>query len=231
MTESLTSAQMRAIERAAIGSGAVSGAELMERAGAAVVAAVRARRPQPGRALVLCGPGNNGGDGFVIARLLAAGGWQVALRLWGDPAALPPDARAMHDAWAARGPVGRIDLPGPGGAAPDRPPDWPPELIVDALFGTGLSRPLPPALAAWLETLARSLPERPGGPLIVAVDVPSGLDADTGAAPGPVLPAGLTVTFHAEKPGHRLGRGPELCGELIVADIGLGPWDRHRHDA
>jgi hydroxyethylthiazole kinase-like uncharacterized protein yjeF len=224
MDEILTAAQMRAIERAAIDSGAVTGAALMERAGAAVVAAALPRLPalagSGGRALVLCGPGNNGGDGYVIARHLHRRGWRVEVRAWGEPAALPPDARAMHDAWAQLGPVGALAELGDGG------PDPAPDLIVDALFGTGLSRPLPEPVGRVLAGIAQWCAGRMQGPLIVAVDVPSGLNADTGQALGAVLRAGLTVTFHAPKLGHHLGQGPALCGALVVADIGLPPRPR-----
>lgn len=224
MTEILTSAQMRAIERAAIDSGAVTGAALMERAGAGVVAAALAARPALAegrhRALVLCGPGNNGGDGYVIARLLHRRGWPVEVLAWGDPSALPPDARAMHDAWAVLGPIAPLHLLGDGG------PDQAPDLIVDALFGTGLSRPLPEKAGQVLTGIDDWRERRMLRPLIVAVDVPSGLNADSGQALGRVLRAGLTVTFHAPKLGHYLGRGPELCGDLVVTDIGLPPRPR-----
>jgi len=235
MTEILTSAQMRAIERAAIDSGAVTGAALMERAGALVVAAILARLPGPGRALVLCGPGNNGGDGYVVARLLHDRGWPVEVLAWGDPAALPPDARAMHDAWAALGLVGTLDSLGDGGpdggsdGGPDGGSYGGPELIVDALFGTGLSRPLPDRVARVLTGIDAWTERKRVFPLVVGIDVPSGLNADTGQALGRVLPAGLTVTFHAPKLGHYLGQGPALCGELVVADIGLPPRPRFRH--
>lgn len=109
MTELLTAAQMRAIEQAAIRSGEVTGLELMERAGAGVVGAILAEWPElaetPGRAVVLCGPGNNGGDGFVIARLLAGRGWTVEVFLYGDPSKLPPDARVNCEQWLAMGSV------------------------------------------------------------------------------------------------------------------------------
>lgn len=224
MTEILTSAQMRAIERAAIDSGAVTGAGLMERAGAAVAAAALARLPglagPGGRALVLCGPGNNGGDGYVIARHLHRRGWAVEVLAWGDPAALPPDARAMHDAWARLGGVEPLHVLGDGG------PDGAPDLIVDALFGTGLTRPLPEKVGQVLTGIEDWCARRMLRPLVVAVDVPSGLDADTGQPLGRVLRAGLTVTFHAPKLGHYLGQGPAFCGDLVVADIGLPPRPR-----
>lgn len=221
----LTSAQMRAIETAAMASGAVSGLALMERAGAEVVAAALATPAlagaPPGRAAVLCGPGNNGGDGFVIARLLHGRGWQVEVLIWGDPARLPPDARTSHDAWAALGPVGRLESLGDGGFG-----DPAPDLIVDALFGTGLTRPLPEAVSDLLTGIDHWRERRRLDPLVVAVDVPSGLCADTGRVLGRPLPAGLTVSFHAARLGHYLGRGPELCGDLVVADIGLPEPDR-----
>lgn len=139
MTELLTAARMRAIEQAAMDSGAVTGLELMERAGRGVVEAVFAQWPDlaaaPRRALVLCGPGNNGGDGFVIARLLYGWGWAVEVCLYGDPEKLPPDARANHDRWCALGPVTvhAIDSAPPQDdslAVPERV-----DLLVDALFG------------------------------------------------------------------------------------------------
>ncbi|HMO72662.1 MAG TPA: NAD(P)H-hydrate epimerase, partial [Paracoccaceae bacterium] len=190
---------MRAIEAASIASGAVTGLDLMERAGAGVVAAVLGRLPQPGRALVLCGPGNNSGDGYVIARLLAGQGWQVEVLAWGDPQRLPSDARTMHDAWTAIGPVGALGELGDGG------PDPAPDLIVDALFGIGLTRPLPERLSQILRGIDHWREGRRGQPLVVAVDIPSGLCADTGRALGRGLPAGLTVTFHRPKPGHLKG--------------------------
>lgn len=220
MRQILTSAQMRAVEMRAIDSGAVTGRALMERAGAAVVEAALQSRPVLARsghhAVVLCGPGNNGGDGFVIARLLHRRAWRVEVLLWGAPDRLPPDARAMHDAWTELGPVSPVhDLGDFGfdGAGPD--------LVVDALFGTGLTRPLPDQVSQiltgidhWRERLMRD-------PLVAAVDVPSGLCADSGRVLGRPLRAGLTVSFHVPKLGHYLGRGPALCGELVVADIGL----------
>lgn len=229
MIEILTSAQMRAIERAAIESGAVTGLELMERAGAAVVAAMLAKWPDLAtaspRCVVLCGPGNNGGDGFVVARLLAALGGSVRVFLLGDPSRLPPDARANHDRWLALGPMAPL-------TAEALADTLAVDLCIDALFGIGLTRPVAPEAVAMLADftvdflcLAR----------VVAVDIPSGLCADSGCVlgGGPGLPGALrpdlTVTFHAAKHGHLLA--PDPCGTLVVADIGLGPWDAHRHDA
>lgn len=227
MTELLTSAQMRAIESAAIATGAVTGAALMEYAGRGVVEAVFARWPALAagtcRAVVLCGPGNNGGDGFVVARVLADRGWQVEVFLFGDPPRLPPDARANHDRWCATGRVRRMDgdAIGAGDLAGF-------DLVVDAVFGTGLTRPLPDGVSAFLTKGFDGAKHA----RIVAVDVPSGLDADTGRLwwDGPMpypLAVSLTVSFHRAKRGHYLGDGGQVCGSIKVVPIGL---DRHRAD-
>lgn len=211
MFEILSAAEMRALEQAAIESGSVTGLELMERAGRAVVDAVFAEWPDlakaPQKAIVLCGPGNNGGDGFVIARLLQDWGWEVAAFLYGDPALLPPDARTNHDRWCAMGPVhdlAEASVEGPKVA-----------LLVDALFGTGLRRPLQGVTLTVLDLWAEQR---------VAVDLPSGLCSDSGRVLGKVgatVRAALTVTFHAPKLGHVLADGPAVCGRVEVADIGL----------
>ncbi|MBC7133238.1 MAG: NAD(P)H-hydrate dehydratase [Roseovarius sp.] len=211
MTELLTAAQMRAAERAAIESGAVTGRALMERAGRGVVDAVFAAWPDlaqvPQKAVVLCGPGNNGGDGFVIARLLKDRGWEVAVHLLGDPERLPADARTNCARWRAMGEVQPLERAAealPGAA-----------LLVDALFGTGLARPLQGAAAAACALVAQR---------VVAVDLPSGLCSDSGRVIGEAaMRADLTVTFHAAKCGHHLAEGPAQCGALAIADIGLGP--------
>lgn len=207
MTDLLTGAQMRAHERAAIGSGAVTGLGLMERAGRGVVAALLARWPGLGRAggqaAVWCGPGNNGGDGFVVARLLAERGWRVTAYLLGDPERLPPDAAANYRRWSALGDTRPLAEARDASEA---------SLVVDALFGTGLARPLE-GLPADLAALS--------APRLVAVDIPSGLCADSGRVLGAAMRADLTVSFHGPKPGHYLADGPAHCGALAVADIGL----------
>lgn len=197
----LTVAECGAADRAAAARG-VPTITLMENAGRAVAAVTRARRaPMP--TLVACGPGNNGGDGFVVARLLAEAGWPVRVALLGDRSALGGDAATMAARWT--GPVEPLDPASLGAAG----------LVVDALFGAGLSRPLDGAAGAFVEALgARALP-------IVAVDVPSGLDGDSGTHAGPVVRATTTVTFFRRKPGHVLLPGRALCGELIVAEIGI----------
>lgn len=192
-----TVAEIAAADQAAIAAG-TPGSELMERAGAAVVEAIVERfsvRP----VAVLCGPGNNGGDGYVVARLLKARGWPVEVRALAPPEA--PDAKAA----AARWDGGLIAFDAP----------LPARLFVDAMFGAGLSRPMTGEAAV----IAARLAGKPEA--VVAIDVPSGLPGDTGAPLGPVVCAGLTVTFHAKKPAHVLLPGRSLCGEVIVADIGL----------
>lgn len=219
MRDLLTAAEMRGVEQAAISSGAVTGAALMERAGHGVVAALVETWPELAqgarRALVLCGPGNNGGDGFVVARLLHQRGWAAVVCLLGDAGTLPPDARLNHERWRALGEV----RPLTGAALADCGSF---DLCVDALFGTGLTRPLSGELAATLAPL-RDAAERQ-----VAVDVPSGLCADSGRGLGHgreavPMPADLTVSFHSAKPGHFLAEGPALCGRLGIKDIGLKP--------
>ena len=248
MTELLSAAQMRAIETAAIDSGQVSGLELMERAGRGVVEAVFDEWPElaeaPHRAVVLCGPGNNGGDGFVVARLLKELGWEVEVFLYGDAKKLPPDAKVNYERWAQGGRINSLTAPSPSKAEQEefncaashirdlqRAPGkefHPPFVLVDALFGIGLSRPLTgidDVVWHWdYITNFRDL----NNARVVAIDTPSGLDADSGeiflgddiAGTG-ILRADLTVTFHRAKIGHTQNAGPTICGKTIVKDIGL----------
>ena len=220
MTELLTAAQMRAIEEAAIASGEVTGLELMERAGRGVVEAIFEEWPELAqtshRAVVLCGPGNNGGDGFVVARLLKEWGWEVEVFLYGDPEKLPPDARVNYERWRAMGEVRML----PCGTPCFNP--WDSNLIVDAIFGTGLTRGI-----SFEDGLGTCLPEwdlryEPGCPRVVAVDVPSGLCADSGRSlEGDGLWADLTVTFQWPKQGLFLAEGPFCVGKIGIVDIGL----------
>jgi hydroxyethylthiazole kinase-like uncharacterized protein yjeF len=197
----LTVAETAAADRAAI-AGGTPGFTLMLRAGAAAAEAIIARW-SPRRCVVLCGPGNNGGDGFVIAARLADAGWPVTLALEGERGRLKGDAAEAAALWA--GPIARL---GPG-VLRDA------ELVVDALFGAGLSKPLS-AIPAETLRLAE-LSDRP----LVAIDLPSGLSGDTGAPLGYAPRADLTVTFHRKKPAHVIEPGRGLCGEVVVADIGL----------
>ncbi|WP_071675159.1 bifunctional ADP-dependent NAD(P)H-hydrate dehydratase/NAD(P)H-hydrate epimerase [Nioella nitratireducens] len=220
MTELLTAAQMRAFEQAVIASGVVSGRELMDRAGRGVVDAIFSRWPTlaatQGRAVIYCGPGNNGGDGYVIARLLHDWGWQVAVHTLGMPERLPPDALENCRLWRARGQVSDLFAEPSDG----RSEIWQetPDLFVDALFGTGLARPLDAATEQALATVTSI-----EGLRRVAVDIPSGLCSDSGRAMGNRSRYDLTVTFHGPKPGHYLSEGPDICGALEVVDIGLPP--------
>ncbi len=229
MTELLTAAQMRAIEKAAINSGEVTGLELMERAGRGVVEAMLDWRPElataPHRAVVLCGPGNNGGDGFVVARLLKERGWEVEVFLYGrDPAEidkLPPDAAENARRWREMGEIEPLSAD-----RLDRFDDHPPKIWIDALFGTGLVRPLSEDLGDCLR-LVSHLRSRDAD-AIVAVDAPSGVCMDSGRPLGPgVLATDLTVSFHTAKVGHYLSAGPEHSDNVRVCGIGL-PRDRSR---
>ncbi|MEW5726578.1 MAG: NAD(P)H-hydrate epimerase, partial [Pseudomonadota bacterium] len=180
----------------------VSGARLMEAAGFAVFAEVQ-RRFDPCRVVVLCGPGNNGGDGFVAARHLAGEGYQVRVALLGSLAGLEGDAAAMARRWD--GEVVALEPAALDGA----------DVVVDALFGAGLSRPLDGLAREVVDEITRR------DPPVVAVDVPSGVDGNTGAVLGAAPRAVATVTFFRKKPGHLLFPGRGLCGEVVVADIGI----------
>lgn len=241
MAELLTAAQMRAIEAAAIGGGAVTGLELMERAGRGVVEAVFAEWPEakeaPQRAVVLCGPGNNGGDGFVIARLLRERGWQVAVWFLGSRDRQPPDAGAMHDRWLeAGGTVFAITAPFlPDSPRPSEP--WHDGLegghafVIDALFGIGLTRPIDNDSGLWRALGGHFVDARDDEDVEVhriAVDVPSGLCADSGRVLSTftranfrtVFAADLTVAIGHFKIGHFIGEGPDFCGRVVRADLG-----------
>ena len=199
-TALLSVAQMAAADRAAMALGK-PGSVLMQNAGNAVVREIERRwslRP----VTVLCGPGNNGGDGFVVAAGLASAGWPVRVALLGDRDKLHGDAQFHAMRW--NGEIGAVTPAAVESAA----------LVVDALFGSGLRRRLDGQAAATLTAVAqRGLP-------LVAVDVPSGVLGDTGENLGAVR-AACTVTFARKKPGHVLMPGRELCGEIVVADIGI----------
>lgn len=234
MSELLTAAQMRAIETAAVTSGTVSGLELMERAGRGVVEAIFETWPEaakaPHRALVLCGPGNNGGDGFVVARLLRDWGWEVDVFLYGDGTKLPPDARTNYEKWAAMGPVQTLSLPQPSAselnAVLERRKDLQTgDLIIDALFGTGLGRSIDGLREVLKATGVLANGKTATRARCVAIDIPSGLCSDSGRVLGDAatcVGADLTVSFHALKTGHMLASGPEMSGSVSVKSIGLG---------
>ena len=184
--------------------GGTPGTVLMEAAGKAVADAVIASYPKQA-VLVLCGPGNNGGDGFVAARHLALQGWPVTLALLKGAGALRGDA-----AWAAslwNGPVAAPSL----SLLDDRP------VVIDALFGAGLTRPIDGSAAELIERIGRDRLS------VVAVDVPSGLHGDTGEIMGAAPYAAATVTFFRAKPGHYSLEGLRRCGALHIVDIGIPP--------
>jgi ADP-dependent NAD(P)H-hydrate dehydratase / NAD(P)H-hydrate epimerase len=193
-------AQMNAADRLTIAAG-TPGLLLMQRAGEAVVREL-VRRWTPRPVTVLCGPGNNGGDGFVAAVLLAQSGWTVRLALLGDVNGLRGDAQHHARRW-----TGRIE-PLTAQVIDDA------ELVVDSIFGSGLSRRLDHQV-----TDALSCATRRGIP-IIAVDVPSGVMGDSGEDLGAAA-AVCTVTFASKKPGHLLLPGRDLCGDIVVADIGI----------
>ncbi|MGE5564743.1 MAG: NAD(P)H-hydrate dehydratase [Parcubacteria group bacterium] len=206
--EILTCAETAAADRAAIEAG-TPGTALMERAGKAVARAVAERfERQP--VVVLCGPGNNGGDGYVAAQELRELGWTVRVEALAPPAS--DDAKDAARKWTGEtDPIGAEFKPG--------------VLYIDALFGAGLSRPLEGAALA----LARRSAE--AASRIVAIDVPSGLAGDTGQPLGrDCFQAALTVTFHRRKVAHALEPGRSMCGEIVVADIGLGPVDTNLYE-
>jgi len=193
--ELLTPAEMTAADAAAARAG-VPGTVLMQAAGRAVARA--AQRFGPCRTLVLCGPGNNGGDGYVAARLLAQQGWPVQVAALHPPRA-GSDAQAAAARWH-------------GPTVPFNPTETArAELVIDAVFGAGLSATVPDAVANTLAAAQR----------VLAVDVPSGLDGATGQPRGRVRAADATVTFFRLKPGHLLLPGRMLCGDVTLADIGL----------
>lgn len=207
----VTAAEMRAIDAAAI-AGGVPGPVLMERAGAAVAQAARALLGPGGRVLALCGGGNNGGDGYVAARLLHGGGVAACAVAIVSPDALRGDARTAFEAARAAG-VPLLDA----GALP-RLQAGEGDVLLDALLGTGLTRAPEGVHAAAIARLAEL---RTGGARVVAVDVPSGLSADTGRPLGPCVAADRTVTFAFLKRGLVLHPGPAFAGEVELADIGL----------
>lgn len=197
----LTCTEMAAADAAAIAAG-TTGSALMEAAGKAVArATVERYRRQP--VVVLCGPGNNGGDGFVVARHLQAEAWPVKLALIGDAGALRGDAARVARQWK-----GAVSTASPG-LLDGRP------LVIDAMFGAGLSRPIDGAALGLIERMNRESLS------VVAVDVPSGLHGDTGKIMGIAPRAEMTVTFFRAKPGHHSLAGLRHCGDLRIADIGI----------
>jgi len=204
--ELLSNPEMAEADRRTIAMG-TPGQELMEHAGSAVALEASRLAPRHGRIAVLCGPGNNGGDGFVAARLLKQRGFFVDLGLLCSPAALRGDAAAAAKAWD-----GEI-LP------LDSVPLEAADLVIDALFGAGLARDLDGPARAAVERL--NLWARERGKPILAIDVPSGIDGTSGQVRGVAVNAARTITFFRRKPGHLLLPGRVHCHETTVADIGI----------
>lgn len=200
--ELLSNTEMAEADRQTI-AGGVPGIRLMERAGQAVADAVAARFHTGSRIVVVAGPGNNGGDGFVAARLLAARDYHVVVALVGELTRLKGDAALAANDWS--GPVIAASAEALDGA----------HVVIDALFGAGLDRPVDGLARAMIESMnVHSAP-------VIAVDLPSGINGTSGAVMGAAVRAALTVTFFRKKPGHLLLPGRLHCGPIAVADIGI----------
>ena len=207
---------MQQVEAAAIESGARNALSLMERAAAAAAEEIGSRFGEDAavrrKAAVLCGPGNNGGDGYAVASILSGQGWQVSVFALGDPGRLSPQAGEMRTRWEAIGTVGSIEE----FTASERHGS---SAVVDALFGTGLARPLGGAAS---KALRAGMTRGP----VIAIDILSGLQSDTGeflcSEEFSPTPAAVTVAFECAKPGHFLREGGVLSGEIAVRGIGIG---------
>jgi NAD(P)H-hydrate epimerase len=200
-----SAAQTRELDRRAIEQHLIPGGELMQRAGQAAYWLLRARYPRAARVAVVCGPGNNGGDGYVVARLSHEAGLTVRVLTVGERGALKGDAKAAHDACVACGvepetfSAGQLDA----------------DVIVDAIFGTGLERDISDGWRTAIEAInAASQP-------VVALDIPSGLHADTGRVLGCAVRATVTISFIGLKVGLFTGAGREHCGDIYFDDLGV----------
>ncbi|MFC5586042.1 NAD(P)H-hydrate dehydratase [Nitratireductor kimnyeongensis] len=200
--EVVTPEEMGRVDRAAIAPGPHAGYGLMRNAGAAVAGEILARYAEAEGFFVLCGPGNNGGDGYVVARLLAERGLEVRVFADAGPATGSDAALALGDCPVKPEPLSAFQ--------PRRA--W---LVVDALFGAGLKRPVEGGEAAIIAEVSNS------GLAVVAIDLPTGLCGLTGKPLGSAFSADLTVTFFRKKRGHLLVPGRQICGDLVVADIGI----------
>lgn len=210
MIELLSNVEMAEADRLTI-AGGTSGIDLMENAGRAVAEAVAGCQPIGGRVTVVAGPGNNGGDGFVAARLLAERGYTVLVLLVGKPGQLRGDAADAAKKWT--GAVAAAQPDALDGA----------DIVIDALFGAGLDRPVEGLARAMIEAMNARTRAQTGQRAVpvVAVDLPSGINGNSGAVMGVAVNAAQTVTFFRKKPGHMLVPGRLHCGTITVANIGI----------
>jgi NAD(P)H-hydrate epimerase len=217
-TDLYSAAEVRAIDQAAIHGFGTPGIELMERAGAGALAAIRARWPNARTLSVLCGGGNNGGDAYIVARLAHQQGWDVRAYPVSSPDSLKGDARLAYEQFHQAGGETLGFIPEDFEAT---------EILVDGLLGTGLDRDVTGPLAEVIQAVnryrERGLSHQTNQRAVVALDIPSGLNADTGARMGSAIQANLTVTFVGMKRGLLTGEGPELCGEIVFDDLGIDP--------
>jgi hydroxyethylthiazole kinase-like uncharacterized protein yjeF len=201
-------AQSRQLDRLAIERGGIAGYELMQRAGAAAFSLLRARWPRARRVTVVCGPGNNGGDGYVIARLAAEAGLQPLVLALGDPTRLRGDAltarrAAMEHAGVTAEPFSTEALQGS-------------EVIVDALFGTGLEREVADEWRSAIDAINATAEAA-----VLAIDIPSGLHADSGRVLGVAVQAHVTISFIGLKTGLFTARGRDYCGDIAFDNLGV----------
>lgn len=216
--EILTNEQMRTADRLTIASG-VPSFELMKRAATAVMQHIESRFQTNRSVLIVCGPGNNGGDGYVVAKMLTEHGFAVTVHSITPLEKLSGDAATAMDFWNGKVSVG------------DPPTNLTADIVVDAMFGSGLRGEINGSAKNWIAAIANASEQ--SSCHVVAIDVPSGVQGDTGNfaggdsagtdSAGTAIHADSTVTFFRQRPAHRLLPGKMLCGELTVADIGIDP--------
>lgn len=206
--------QVRELDRRAIQEYGVPGVVLMENAGRGVAELFLELDPERRRVLILCGPGNNGGDGFVIARHLQNHGFEVDVLLFGSIDRLSPDAKVNGQIWQKSAPLWTVEVDRPLDADIRRVIDGAQGWIIDAIFGTGLTR----ALGSPFDEVVTLVNAR--NREVLAVDIPSGLDCDTGELLGPTIRATLTATFVALKKGFLNPNAASWLGQVHILDIG-----------
>jgi NAD(P)H-hydrate epimerase len=222
MIKLLTAAEMREVDQATAAVFGLGGVVLMEHAGKAVAqAALDLLGPGPHHVCVVCGKGNNGGDGYVIARYLRNAGWPIRLFVLARPEEISGCAGTFLSVVRKMGVepevvIGPADLPRLEAAMAGA---W---AIVDALLGTGLAGPVRSPYSEVIEAINAAQRE------VISVDIPSGLDANTGMPLGACVKAAITVTYAGAKVGFYKGEGPALAGDIRIIDIGI-PWQAYEH--